>query len=520
MIVQDQSEVLAFLRAPDSYRGLVPASMDIEVTQIDTHGAAVFLVGPLAFKMKRAVYFEYMDFSTLERRQQCCTAELVHNRRTSRDIYTGVVAVVRRADGSLAIDGDGEAVEWLVQMRRFDENQVFDRLALRGELEPQLMAETAAVICNFFDNIEVVRETGVCDSIADIVEETARQLAEGVPEVFSGSDTARLTDRQRGTCSDLAAILGQRQSEGYVRLGHGDLHLRNICMFEGKPALFDAIEFNDRLAISDILYDLAFLLMDLLHRGLKSHANLVLNRYLEHIGDDDGLALLPLYLSVRAGIRAFTAIPAAASQSDPVVAARVRAGATEYLELATGFLEPVKPVLVAIGGLSGSGKSTLAQDLASRIAGPAGAVVLRSDVIRKSLFGVPPTERLGPEGYSPEVTAKVYAQMRERADRILSGGTSVILDAVHARPDERAAAGDIATRSDLPFHGFWLAADDTVMSGRIEVRQNDASDANAAILARQLEYDLGEMSWQTVDAGGSPDETLRGVVDRISDAIP
>ena len=517
MIVEDQNEVLSFLQVPERYGNLVPASGDIEVVQIDTHGAAVFLVGPLAFKMKRAVYFEYMDFSSLERRQQCCQAELAHNRRTSRDIYTKVVAVVRQADGNLAIDGEGEVVEWLVQMRRFDENQVFDRLALRGELGAPLMVETAAVICDFFDNIEVVHEAGVCDSIADIVEETARQLAEGVPDVFSANHTERLTDLQRKTCGNLAGILDQRQPGGYVRLGHGDLHLRNICMFEGKPALFDAIEFNDRLAISDILYDLAFLLMDLLHRGLKSHANLVLNRYLEHIGDDDGLALLPLYLSVRAGIRAFTAVPAAASQSDQVVAARVRAGALEYLELATTFLQPETPALIAIGGLSGSGKSTLAQGLASRIAGPAGAVVLRSDVIRKSLFDLPPTTKLGPEGYTPEVTAKVYAQMRDRADGILSGGTSVILDAVHARPDERAAAGEIASRSGLPFHGFWLSADDAVMSGRIEVRQNDASDADPAILARQLEYDLGEMSWLAVETGGAPDVSLQEVVDRIAE---
>jgi uncharacterized protein len=517
MIVENQDEVISFLDQPENYRNYLPDLSDITVTRIDTHGAVVFLVGPYAFKMKRAVYFEYMDFSTLARREICCLAELTHNRRTSADIYKKVIAVVRSPSGQLVLGGEGDVVEWLVEMNRFDENKVFDRLALRGELGTDLVSETADMICEFFDQIEKKFEAGIADTIPEIVEETARQLVEGVPEVFNQTEVDALIRAQREACAGLGSIFDQRREEGFVRLCHGDLHLRNICLFDGKPMLFDAIEFNDRLAISDILYDLAFLLMDLLHRGLFAHANLVMNRYLERTGDDDGLALLKLYLSVRAGIRAFTAIPAAANQSDAVVAERVRKGAREYLALSTSFLQQTKPVLVGVGGFSGSGKSTLALQLASRLSGPIGAVVLRSDVIRKAMFSLMPTETLGPDGYSSAVTKKVYDKLMSRASGILQSGTSVIVDAVQARAEERRSLEEIARNLQLPFHGLWLEAPVETMSLRIEKRKNDASDADVDVLRQQLKYDTGEMTWSVLDGGLAREETLETACSMISE---
>jgi uncharacterized protein len=503
MIVADQSEVTAFLEQTASYDRHYPDREPGDVTRIDTHGAVVFLVGNYAFKMKRAVYFEYMDFSTLERRQKCCEAEITHNQRTSPEIYRTVVAVVRGHDGELALGGEGEVVEWLVEMRRFDEDKVFDRLALRGELSADLISETADMICDFFEQISVHREPDACDTIPDIVSETVRQLAEGVPDVFSQDRADALTSRQSQACGKLAHLLEGRRKGGFVRLGHGDLHLRNICLVDGRPLLFDAIEFNDRLAISDILYDLAFLLMDLLHRGRKDHANLVLNCYLERTSDDAGVELLPLYLSVRAGIRAFTAIPAAASQSDPVIATRVRKSAAEYLDIASGFLANQMPRLVGIGGLSGSGKSTLARSLAPRMAEAAGAVVLRSDVIRKNIFGKRPTETLGPEGYTPEITQQVYAQLTARTTIILKAGQSVIVDAVHARQSERISLEEVAESAGVSFTGIWLEALRDLMARRIDDRQNDASDATTDVLDAQLGYDPGNISWAIIDGSGA-----------------
>jgi uncharacterized protein len=516
MIVEDQSDVIAFLDKPESYQEYLPVSAGYSVTRIDTHGAAVFLVGAHAFKMKRAVYFEYMDFSTIERRKLCCQAELTHNRRTSPEIYKKVVAIVRLPSGELAFGKDGDVVEWLVEMNRFDENQVFDRKAIRGDLDAGLVSQTADMICDFFEQIDVRSEPGICDTIPEIVEETARQLMDGVPDVFSQSEVNTLIDGQRRISKSLLDDLDRRRRDGFVRLCHGDLHLRNICLFDNRPMLFDAIEFNDRLAISDVLYDLAFLLMDLLHRNLKPHANLILNRYLERTGDDDGLVLLALYLSVRAGIRSFTAIPAAASQTDRQVADRVRSGAREYLELSTSFLKETGPVLVGIGGLSGSGKSTVAKDLAPELPGPVGAVVLRSDVIRKTMLGFQPTETLGPEGYTPGVTGKVYDCLLNRASAILASGHSVIVDAVQARENERSALANIAADQDIPFFGIWLETPPSIMSERIEARTNDASDADTRVLAMQLDFDTGPVSWSRVDSSGTRELTLKVVKGLIS----
>ena len=232
-------------------------------------------------------------------------------------------------------------------------------------------------------------------------------------------------------------LLDRRRANGKVRRCHGDLHLRNICLFDDKPTLFDCLEFSDALASIDVLYDLAFLLMDLEHRGLAEFANVVLNRYLDLTGEDDGLAAMPLFLSLRAAIRAHvtaTAMDQAAAaerKQEPAAEAR------SYLSLAARLLRPRPRRLVAIGGLSGSGKSTLATALAPAI----GARVLRSDVIRKRLFGVTPETRLPAHAYAAEISRLVYETLRQRAAAALASGYSVIIDAVSLKPEAATGGG-------------------------------------------------------------------------------
>ena len=183
-----------------------------------------------------------------------------------------------------------------------------------------------------------------------------------------------------------AEILERRRDAGFVRQCHGDLHLRNIVLLDGRPTLFDGVEFNDEISCTDVLYDLAFLLMDLWRRKLPRHANAVLNGYLTHAGEWDGLALLPLFLSCRAAVRAKTSATAAAQVLDEEARrGELHATAREYLAMAERLLHPPPPCLVAVGGLSGSGKSTLALGVAPAIGGAPGAVVLRSDETRKQL---------------------------------------------------------------------------------------------------------------------------------------
>jgi predicted kinase len=298
-----------------------------------------------------------------------------------------------------------------------------------------------------------------------------------------------------------------------VRRGHGDLHLGNIVLINGWPVLFDALEFDPLIASGDVLYDLAFLLMDLIERDLEAAANVVLNRYLaetRRAADLDGLAALPLFLSVRAAIRAMATAARVqlAQQGAPEKRAEAQRAARTYFALARRLIAPSAPRLVAVGGLSGTGKSVLARALAPHVAPAPGAVMLRSDAERKALFGREETERLPKDAYTPQVTARVYATLRDKAHRLIGAGHSAIVDAVFARPDERAAIASIAHEMRVPFHGLYLTAALATRLARVGDRIHDASDADAAVARQQEDYDLGRLDWRGVNADGSTAETL------------
>lgn len=490
---QDQAAVMALLADPRTHGGL-------PVRRIDTHGSVVFLAGERAYKLKRAVRFPYMDYSTVERRRRCCEAELRLNRRTAPDLYLGVEPVVRRDDGGLALGGAGAVLDWVVVMRRMDDTLQFDRLAERGALTPALMVALADTVAAFHDDAEPRTEEGGAAAMRWVVEGNLDELA-GQPQVFAPDRVARLRACSLTHLERLAPLMERRRQAGFVRVCHGDLHLRNICLLDGRPTPFDAIEFNDALAVIDVLYDLAFLLMDLDARGLRQLANVAFNRYIEVTADLDGLALLPLFLATRAAVRAKVNASAAAAQTDAAAAARLQAEAVGYLERALAYLEPPPARMVAAGGLSGSGKTSLARALAPAVGPAPGAVVLRSDVLRKRLLGVDEDTRLGRSGYSETVTARVYAELARRARAALAAGHAVIVDAVFARPAQRQAIEQVAAEAGVPFHGFWLQADPQVLIERVTGRTGDASDATADVVRLQLGYDLGPLTWHRIDAG-------------------
>jgi predicted kinase len=297
--------------------------------------------------------------------------------------------------------------------------------------------------------------------------------------------------------------LDQRRDSGLVRHCHGDLHLRNIVLLDGKPTLFDAIEFNDEISSIDVLYDLAFLLMDLWRLHLPKHANVLWNGYLAEAGDRGGLPLMPLFLSCRAAIVAKTSATAANLHADQARRMELRALANEYLALADVLLEPSPPRLIALGGYSGSGKSTLAMDLAPSLGAAPGAVVIRSDEIRKELCGVKPLDRLGPEGYTDDVSRRVYAALRARANTVVRGGYTAITDAVFASSTDRDAVQHVAAAAGVPFFGLWLEAPESVLISRVAAREHDVSDAGVGELRRQLAQPLDSLRWRRVDASGS-----------------
>ena len=342
-----------------------------------------------AYKIKRAVKYPFLDFSTLENRHRALVNELAINRRTAPQLYLDVIPITVGESGEFRLGGEGDAIEWALVMRRFDQAKLYDRMAEEGRLPLSVMPQLAQVIADFHRgaNRFLAPETSVAALLA-VLKDNETALA-GEKDACPADALATVNRGSREALAALALLLQARASGGYVRHCHGDLHLRNIVEIDGAPVLFDAIEFDDAIATVDVLYDLAFLLMDLGARGLRAHANAVLNAYLEASGDTGnliGLAALPLFLSTRAMIRAKVELLRASL--DPVSREEARRRATSYVLLARDYLERQRPQLIAIGGLSGSGKSSVAQALAPHLGVFPGAVHVRSDVERKRLFGV------------------------------------------------------------------------------------------------------------------------------------
>ncbi|HXF35324.1 MAG TPA: AAA family ATPase [Candidatus Acidoferrales bacterium] len=477
--------------------------------RVDTHAAIVFLAQDRAYKLKRAVRFSYLDFSTPERREQACRAEVALNRRTVPDLYLGVRSMTRGRDGRLDFDGAGEVVDWIVEMRRFDQALLFDRLAERGELTEALMESLSSEIARFHAAAEVTPGMGGRASFATEIEGNEQNFAQATalgPELCTS-----LVERWQKELGRDGEMLDRRDAGGRVRRCHGDLHLRNIFLWHGVPALFDCIEFSEHLSCIDVLYDLAFLLMDLEHRGLRALANLVCNGYLDRNDETDGLAALPFMMSLRAGIRAHTGVAAAHTQPHPERRQAIIDEARSYLDLAARLLERRQPQLVAIGGLSGTGKSTLTRAFAPECGPVPGARTLHTDALRKRMFGVEKTERLGPQAYTPEIDERVYRSQREAAAASLRAGYSAIVDGVFSKPEERAAIAAIARTCNVPFTGLWLVAPSEVVRARVAARKNDMSDAGLDVLEDQLGRDSGEVEWQRLEAGGSVARTLDDV---------
>jgi aminoglycoside phosphotransferase family enzyme/predicted kinase len=503
-----QREVVLFLSDPSSYP---PGAGPVEI--IETHASIVFLAGPRAYKLKRAVKYAYLDFSSPALRRAACSAELKLNRRTAPELYLEVRAISRGPDGAIfwgrpEEDPAGDPLDFVVVMRRFDQRDLMENVAREGGLSSSLLYALTAHIAAFHEKAEERWEKGGTAAMAELVATNIGILRDCRSAGFAAAQLDRLENALNGELASEGALLDGRRRAGRVRRCHGDLHLRNICLVDGRPLLFDCVEFSEELASIDVLYDLAFLLMDLGHRGAQSFANLVLNRYLDLTEEEDGLALLPLFLSLRAIIRAHVTATMAEhgwGAGDPLSAV---AEARRYLDEAEAALWPAPARLVAVGGLSGSGKSVLAAGLASELGRRPGARILRSDVLRKLRFGAEPESPLPQAAYTAEVTAQVYQDLCTRAAASLRAGYSAVIDAVALGEDERHSFAAVAAAAGVPFTGLWLDAPAATMQARIAARRHDASDASPEVLAHQLSSDPGTLEWIRIDAGGDADATL------------
>ncbi len=458
-----QTETAAFLREL------------ADADPIETHISLVFLGTDTVWKLKKGVRLSFLDFTETETRRRLAKRELELNGPAAPGLYRDVVAVVRQRDGGLAL-GDPDlgdpapwqtAVDWVLRMSRVPEADMLDVRAAGTGLDTGLLDQLADAVAAYHAGAPVLRPdvVGAMRSVIAGNVQAAREA--GLPE-------ATLREWHGGIRAALDAASGRlrdRAEAGLVRRGHGDLHLGNLCIWQGRPVPFDALEFDEALATIDVGYDLAFLLMDLDLRVDRAAANRVMNRYIGRTGDAGLTALLPLFMSLRAMVLAHVR----QRRGD-------RAGSARYLEAAGRYLQPVPAVAAAIAGLQGSGKSTLARALAPAVGRAPGALILRSDEIRKRRNGLAPEDRLPRSAYTEAESMAVFATLAGGLHDAASGGHSVIADATFIDPAHRSAVARAAHEAGVPFLGIWLDVPMGVLEGRIAARRHDASDATVAVL--------------------------------------
>jgi aminoglycoside phosphotransferase family enzyme/predicted kinase len=467
-----QTSVLTALQQPAAYSHACGG----EVVHLETHISHVFLAGDYAYKLKKPVDFGFLDFTTAEKRRAACADEVRLNARLAPDIYLGVVPVCHGAEGYRVrpegcAPGETEA-EVLVHMRRFPQEGLLDRLAMAGRLTPGIMTDIAHQLAQFHASAAHGPEIDRFGSVENIRAPVLQNFIQTRPYIgrtVSAASHAYLRAWSEEFLQSHADLFAARVRTGKIVDGHGDLHLRNMCQFNGRVLIFDCIEFNPALRAGDVMNDIAFLIMDLHHRALTSFANRFLNEYLEQTYDYAGLKVLDFYHVYRACVRAkvmsFASDTAALAERH-----NVEQEAASYFDLAEQTLAPCTPGLLLTCGVSGSGKTTLAREAAEVLDG----IMVRSDAVRKHLAGIPLAVRGGQSGtdiYTPAMTTRTYATLLQHAREIIASGRWAILDAVFGRHSERVAAAALARRLD-----------------RRTAEGRDISDATVAVLEQQLTH--------------------------------
>ena len=422
----------------------------------ETHISWVILSGEYAYKIKKPVNLGFLDFTTLERRQHFCHRELELNRRFSPELYLDVVAITQGQDGA-RFGGDGPVIDFAVKMRRFDENQLLDNIAARGDLDHTLIRSLGRELARLHDSLPVCRpvtgssDPGTPSALEAALEENFRQIAEYplAEEELHSLETVRNWSRQR--YRELLPLMEQRVADGCIIDGHGDAHLGNIALIDGRVRLFDCIEFNPGFRIIDSMGEIALLAMDLEARDHPREARLLLNDYLEYRGDYGGLAVLDLYRSYYALVRAKVNLLREATTRADLHDTEAYLETRRYLAMATRYRQPQTTFLAITHGVSGSGKSTVA----GRILAECGAVRIRSDVERKRLYGMKPEERSAPGDearlYAKQMTRKTFARLEQLAEAIIRAGFPVIVDATFLHRAARQTFFDLASRLQVPF---------------------------------------------------------------------
>jgi aminoglycoside phosphotransferase family enzyme/predicted kinase len=470
-----QAEVVAFLR---SVAGSDP---------LETHISLVFVGSDTVWKLKKAVRLSFLDFTSLESRRRFTLREFELNHPAAPGLYHDVVPIVRHADGTLGFgQPEQPVVEWVLRMARVPAGDFFDTIAAKAGLSPELLDSLGDTVAAF--HRELAPQAGI-DAVA-AMRRVVEGNAQAARDAGLADDDVKVWLVAIGRALDaIAAWLAQRACEGFVRRAHGDLHLGNLCLWQGRPVPFDALEFDEAMATIDVGYDLAFLLMDLDQRVSRAAANRVLNRYVARTADAALTRGLPVFLSLRAMVRAHVE----AKRGNADIGAH-------YLSAAICYLNMKSAAVVAIGGLPGSGKSTMARALAPELGHAPGALILRSDEIRKRQYDVAPEEHLSQSAYGDAASEAVFAELAALAGVCARGGHVAVCDATFIDQRHRKAIEAAARTAGVPFVGLWLEAPLADLEARIAARGRDASDATIAVLRAVSRHNPGAGDWLAIDA--------------------
>jgi len=482
------SELIESLLHPTPYDHDCP-SLEL----IETHISWIILTGEYAYKIKKPVNFGFLDFTALSGRKQYCEAELKLNSRSAPELYIEVVSIGGSPTAPILGVGREDAFEYAIKMHQFKTEHLFSELHGQDALTFEHIDELADRVAQFHRQAEPADEKspyGTPEQIIGPAKQNFEQIRERLSKPEHLSQLAYLEAWTMTTFERLTEFMHQRKACGFVRDGHGDLHLGNIALFQDQVTLFDCIEFNDGFRWVDVISDMAFLVMDMEERGLYAYANRFLNHYLEETGDYTGLKLLPFYKAYRAIVRAKVSLFEMEDfRDDPNKIENLWSRYDSFMSLAERCSGLPNRFILTMHGFSGTGKSTVAQRLVDAL----GAIRIRSDVERKRLYFFDPhkhpDDAFSEKLYSAEATKLTYQKLCELTARVLDAGLSVIIDATNLQRWQRADIQSVADEAGVPMVIADCQADMGMIKNWIEQREDlddDASDADVDVVYEQV----------------------------------
>lgn len=420
---------------------------------IETHISWVLLTGDFAYKIKKPVDFEFLDFTTLEKRKYFCEKELELNQLLTPEIYLEVIPITNTLDEP-QLNGSGPVIEYALKMREFSQEHLFNRLLKDGKLTLNHIDDFAHILADFHNKTSTKSPAylGTPEQVYEPIVQNFDQIKSLLTDADDIKKINVLEDWSEKEYKRLYETLKHRKENGFIRECHGDVHLGNITLYDNKPVLFDCIEFNEPFRWTDVMADLGFLVMDLDDHEKPDFASQLINTYLMVTGDYNALKILPFYQVYRAMVRAkITLFERAQIKDDEKKSEALTYQYRRFVNLAELYMKKTSPRLMIMHGLSASGKSTIAKQIAKQTR----AIHIRSDIERKRLSGLDLFAQLYSKVnvglYSPKMTEKTYQKLSELTEIILSAGYHVIVDSSFLKRKYRELFYEIAKKHTCPF---------------------------------------------------------------------